>query len=319
MFYLFPYGRVSGGSSIAIYGSGEIGLSYLEQMKATGYCNVVCVADQQIIQSQLKESAQFVPANELSKYNFDTVVIASQKYNDEIYSSLLKAGINPSSIISFSSNEIILTTNHLRTPASFNWNNYYQHAESSAQYQFEHYIKPVLERYRSAICLTRVLDFACGKGRMAVSFVDISDSVVCADISTESIEHCKSRFSNKANVTYIVSEAHRISVEDSSISFLYSWDAMVHFRYKDLDVLLGEFFRVMSPGAFAFVHHSNLAALSLPEASEDWSLNPHFRSNVELADMARLALRHGFQIIEQSELDWSIPRLDGITVLRKDE
>lgn len=319
MFYLFPYGRVKAGSTIAIYGGGEIGLSYLEQINATGYCKVVCVLDRQIIQSQVKESVYFVPISELTRYRFDVVVIASQKYNDEIFSLLLEAGLNRNSIISFNSNEVIHSNNHLRTPASFNWNNYYENAESGAKNQFNNTIKPVLERYSDQINLMNVLDFACGKGRIAEYFVDISDSLACADISVDSIDYCKSRFFDKKNVTYIVSDTHYINMEDNSISFLYSWDAMVHFSYKDLDILFGEFFRIMSPGALAFIHHSNLSALSLSGASEDWSLNPHFRSNVDLADVARLALRCGFRVIEQFELDWSIAKLDGITVLRKEE
>lgn len=317
MFYLFPYGRISPNSSIVIYGGGEIGLSYLEQINATGYCKIVCVLDRQIIKPEVRESVHFATISELAQYRFDVVVIASQKYNDEIFSLLLDAGLDRNSIIPFNSNEVIRSNNNLRTPASFNWSNYYENAESGAKNQFNNTIKPVLERYYDQVNLTNVLDFACGKGRIAEYFVDVSDSLVCADVSIDSINYCKGRFLNKKNVTYIVSDAHYIHLEDNSISFLYSWDAMVHFSYKDLDILLGEFFRIMSPGAFAFIHHSNLSALCLSGVSEDWSLNPHFRSNVDLADIARLALRCGFRIIEQFELDWSIANLDGITILRK--
>lgn len=317
MFYLFPFGRIKPGSSIAIYGCGDIGQSYLEQLSLTNYCNVIFVTDQQIISERFLESNLFIPTSRIAHYDFDNIVVASRKYKDEIYEILISIGLSVDKIIPFEPLEIKFQYNRAKSPVSFDWSNYYNNAEAAAQTQFDTYIKPILVKYASQISFCRVLDFACGKGRIAEIFRKFSQLVICTDINEDSINHCRTRFANCKNVSCIVNEHSMIPLESDSVSFVYSWDAMVHFKYKDMDYFLGEFHRVMNEGAFAFIHHSNLASLIDFDASEDWINNPHFRSNINIKDVNRLAIRHGFEVIDQIEVDWDVKGLDGITVLRK--
>lgn len=43
--YLFPYEKIPQGSSIIIYGAGDVGQEYLKQMLLTGYADVACFLD----------------------------------------------------------------------------------------------------------------------------------------------------------------------------------------------------------------------------------------------------------------------------------
>ena len=43
--YLFPFGSVPSGSSIVIYGAGMVGQYFLQEIRQTGYCKVLAVAD----------------------------------------------------------------------------------------------------------------------------------------------------------------------------------------------------------------------------------------------------------------------------------
>ena len=43
--YLFPFGRVPQDSRIVIYGAGMVGQCFMQQVRATGYCEVIALAD----------------------------------------------------------------------------------------------------------------------------------------------------------------------------------------------------------------------------------------------------------------------------------
>lgn len=43
--YLFPYEKIHQRARIIIYGAGDVGQEYLQQMRITGYCEVVAFID----------------------------------------------------------------------------------------------------------------------------------------------------------------------------------------------------------------------------------------------------------------------------------
>lgn len=43
--YLFPFAKVKRGSKVVLYGAGRVGLSYLEQIVVSGFCEVCAIAD----------------------------------------------------------------------------------------------------------------------------------------------------------------------------------------------------------------------------------------------------------------------------------
>ena len=89
----------------------------------------------------------------------------------------------------------------------------------------------------------------------------------------------------------------------------------------DEGVLAGyarELARVLRPGAHAFLHHSNLAAM----AGEDGVLadeNPHWRDpQVSAEVVAEHSRRHGLQVVVQELVQWGVPfHSDCFTLLRR--
>ncbi len=73
--YLFPFEEIEKGSNIIIYGAGNVGQSFLGQIKMTGYCNVVAVADRAYDKYPYLGQKMIAP-DDISKEPFDKVVIA---------------------------------------------------------------------------------------------------------------------------------------------------------------------------------------------------------------------------------------------------
>lgn len=76
-FWLFPFGSVERESQIVIYGYGAVGKQYLEQIKKTNYCKVLCVAD--INYASIKSNVvEIISPNSIPDLeNYDYVVIAN--------------------------------------------------------------------------------------------------------------------------------------------------------------------------------------------------------------------------------------------------
>ena len=73
--YLFPYEKIPYASKILIYGAGDLGQDYLQQMVITGYCEVVAIVDR----NYSKYPQMIVPvisSDAIKDYQFDYVVIA---------------------------------------------------------------------------------------------------------------------------------------------------------------------------------------------------------------------------------------------------
>jgi ubiquinone/menaquinone biosynthesis C-methylase UbiE len=205
------------------------------------------------------------------------------------------------------------------------WTNYYKEAESAAERQFSRIIKPILDRHAD-INFEHTLDFACGFGRMANIFKKYSNSIVCCDINTVAISHCKERFSSKnsagmdCNFEFAINDTSlTLPFDNENFTFIYSWDAMVHFKYKWLDYYVKEFYRVSKKGSYVFIHHSNYGNVSPDnEKSENWSDNPSARANVTYQDVKFIAEKHGFIVVEQNITPWaSTDNMDCITLLHR--
>lgn len=164
-----------------------------------------------------------------------------------------------------------------------------------------------------------VLDFACGHGRIGEKFSALAHELILCDIRKEAIEFCRQRFHDRpknCRYTFLVNTDDTIPLPDSSVSFLYSWDAMVHFERQDLEPYLSEFSRILRKQGCGFIHHSNYGSLNDGERKE-WRENPHWRANVSASDVKDMCEEQGLVVVKQELLDWGVEQLDCITVFRK--
>lgn len=193
------------------------------------------------------------------------------------------------------------------------WSEYYDTAEAYASAQWctiESFLK---EPFNPDLSV--VLDFACGRGRIAERFAAISGRLICVDISQEAIAACRRRLAGRSDVECLVNGNGSIPVSSNSITFLYSWDSMVHFNNSELEEYCVEFQRILKPGGTGLIHHSNYAALSAED--RPWQANPESRAFVSAEDVRRIAEQHGLTIVKQQVIDWSQANLDCITVFKK--
>lgn len=184
-------------------------------------------------------------------------------------------------------------------------------------------IKPVLDRH--PIDFSRSADFACGYGRNADCLLPLADSVALIDVQQENIEHCRKKYAGNPKVDLVPCNGYDLSsVAADRFTFIYSFDALVHFPEEIIASYMPEFFRVMAPGGYAFLHHSNydadlvkLGPKGRKDKLGDFRKNPHWRNHMSAALFAGIAKRAGFEIAEQKIHDWGVPDLDCMTVLRK--
>lgn len=320
---MFPFDRVEKGATIAIYCAGEIGKSFLNQLSVVNYCQVAWLVDRKFESKEQHGNLVHLPPNLMDWLLPDQIVIASQAFENEISEYLLEQGVEPSKLIMIGDAQEmdVLDLIQVRlnaTPAGYDWGAYYKSAELVAQAQYQNFIKPILESLERELDYSNVLDFACGEGRIAELIKERCQHLQLVDSSEKAVEFCRERFAKYPHVQVHRNAAGSLPQADSSLSLIYSWDAMVHFSYKSLDFYLSEFSRILNVQGHVIIHHSNLANLVAKEdVFEQWNLNKGGRSNVSKEDIAFIANHHGFKIIRQEVVDWSLDGMDCISILIK--
>lgn len=98
--YFFPFAKVLQGSDIILYGAGEVGKKYYQQIMRTKYCRIVSWADRNFV--ELSAQGLSVEAPEAALENqFDYIVIANvlDTIREEIKSYLISRGVKAEAIV----------------------------------------------------------------------------------------------------------------------------------------------------------------------------------------------------------------------------
>ncbi len=87
--FLFPFPGVKKGSRVIVYGMGTYGQFLYRYLKETAFCQVVAAADRNY-QELLKQGLPVIAPEEISKYQYDAIVVAScfAKTTSAIYRDL---------------------------------------------------------------------------------------------------------------------------------------------------------------------------------------------------------------------------------------
>lgn len=164
--------------------------------------------------------------------------------------------------------------------------------------------------------LDKVIELGCGRGRHVNQYYSRANEITLVDILEKNITFCKDRFKDSKNIKYYQNNGFDLSeLPDESYSALFTYDAMVHFEMFDVYNYLKETYRVLKIGGMALFHHSNLAS-DYRQTFKD-SGNPGGRNFMSKELFAYLAYKAGFEIVEQQVIDWSLPGMDCITLVRK--
>lgn len=195
---------------------------------------------------------------------------------------------------------------------------YYASAEPFMESQWERTIWPII----SGSDFTSVLELAPGHGRNTEKLRRIAKSITLVDVNRNCIEACRKRFGQameSCSFHYFVNNGRSLSmVADESISFVYTFDSMVHFDKSVVREYVQEIARILQPGGKAFLHHSNYGSIA---PNSDWAHNPGNRSDMSAEIMRQYAQEQGleiaFQRLSGTQDGWGIDDLDVLTLLRR--
>jgi hypothetical protein len=129
----------------------------------------------------------------------------------------------------------------------------------------------IFPRIRQFIPAPTILEIAPGFGRWTQFLKGSCEQLIAVDVSPACVDRCKERFAADPHVRCYVNDGKSLAmVEDRSIDFAFSFDSLVHVEADIIAAYLDQLGRKLKPGAFAFLHHSNLGAYSnsiwLPKA-----------------------------------------------------
>jgi ubiquinone/menaquinone biosynthesis C-methylase UbiE len=178
---------------------------------------------------------------------------------------------------------------------------YFAAAERHMDEQWRELILPFLRLEASGVDCAVTVDLAAGRGRTAAKLLALAGRLHVVDLHPNNVEACRRRFGDDPRVAYHVTDGWSLPLRDSAATFLFCFDAMVHFDSDVVRAYLRETRRVLRPGGHAFLHHSNTVA----HPGGDFRAEPHWRNFMSAALLAHYALKEGLEVLRQQPLDWN--------------
>lgn len=168
-----------------------------------------------------------------------------------------------------------------------------------------------------------LVDLACGHGRHAARIIadpglQHPSRMILIDINSENVEYCRSRFVAEPRIQVLQNNGMDFApLKENSVSAVFCFDAMVHFECDCVELYIRDAFRILQPNGRALFHHSNYTS-----PGSTWLYNPHGRNFMSRELFAHVAMRAGFQIVNQVVMDWGegetlFPRLDCLSLVEK--
>ncbi len=184
---------------------------------------------------------------------------------------------------------------------------YYDEAEAAFASQWSHLLWPIVQ----GSDFSYTLEIAAGHGRNTAKLLSLADKVYAADINATNIAFLRERFGDEPKLQLIQNNGYEIKeIADASITFVYCFDAMVHFYPDVVRAYIKEFRRVMKPGARGFVHYSNNHA----DKTADYRDHPGWRNYMSREIFEGWLAEEGLRVIKSYYLkgmSWFIPEDDG--------
>ena len=159
---------------------------------------------------------------------------------------------------------------------------------------------------------SRLLELAPGYGRNTARLLEFAQEIHLVDVNESCIARCKERFAKyggPCQLFYHVNDGKSLSMLPADhFTFVYSWDAMVHFDRLVIREYLREFARVMSRAQRGLCI---IPITAMVNDSADWQKNPAWRSNMTRDLFREYAEQAGLKVTGQQTLDWEgIKELD---------
>ena len=195
---------------------------------------------------------------------------------------------------------------------SENWREtpYFEIAERHIDRQWSELIQPLM-----ADCdLSVVVDLAAGHGRNTEKLRHLAGKIYAIDVIEDHVRFCQARFAEDPRVECLVCDGVSLTgIADASVSFVYSFDSMVHFDSDVVRAYLMDIARALRPGGRGMCHHSNY----IDRPTGDFRDSPHWRNFMSRELFAHYCHMEGLSVVRSELVDWGIPDLDCITLFER--
>lgn len=192
----------------------------------------------------------------------------------------------------------------------------------------------LLPRIHTFLPADTILEVGCGYGRWTQFLKNYCSHLIAVDLSDECVAACRERFKDSPHVWCHCNDGTSLAmVSDSSVDFIFSFDALPLVDAPTIDAYLAQLPRVLTDNGVAFLHHSNLGAYPLHERLSKLQKltgvlrffgllekNVYWRdASLSAEGVARMAATHGLRCASQELIRWGTKRLfiDGFSVLEK--
>ena len=156
----------------------------------------------------------------------------------------------------------------------------------------------------------------------------LSQKIVGIDINPDNVQFLKDRFQNDFNLSFYVTNGVQVPPEvEEGVTFVYCFDAMVHFDKEIVGMYLQEAYRLMVPGAMGFIHHSQTPRCpvttengfcSNPDIIGNDPNNPHQRNVHSKEEFILQANGAGLNVLTQVDVSWGdYKAIDAISIIQK--
>jgi ubiquinone/menaquinone biosynthesis C-methylase UbiE len=274
------------------------------------------------------QPAALAAAHELDRSNFRKYLEASRAIRQRASPLLLQLGKQirderDVETIGAAIEEIVRWKTILEVGSAFNGGgrhpgHYFGDAEPHMERQWATIIWPIIKDSDFAC----TLEIACGHGRQTEYLRRHARELHLVDVNESCIQACRERFGQQkegCKFHYHVTDGNHLKmITDNSISFVCSWDSMVHFDKTVMGDYVREIARVLIPNGTAFLHHSNFGAL---RPNSDWKENHGTRGDMSAALFQTFARKHGlnmvFQRLSGTDDGWGMDNLDCLSLVAK--
>lgn len=197
---------------------------------------------------------------------------------------------------------------------------YYDKAEGFISNQWKNLVWPLIMKAD----FTDVLEIASGHGRNTALLLPLCQSFVASDINAENTDFLAHRFPEELSagrLSIVLNNGIDLAgIADASVSFIYSFDAMVHFDSDVVRAYIREAARVLKPGGTGFFHYSNVTA----DPSADYKRHPRWRNFMSQSLFNHWVIKEDMEVVHSVLAKWNVKVVahddgdtDALTYFRK--
>lgn len=166
-----------------------------------------------------------------------------------------------------------------------------------------------------------IVEIACGHGRITDFLRRHAGRLIGVDVTPKCVEACVARFADDKRCEFHVNDGTSLPmVEDASADLVFSWDSLVHVGHEVMQAYVREIARMLKPGGYAFIHHSNLGQQAhLLTGKEKTEVVAGRRASMSAEKMRADCAEVGLVCESQELLPWNHGTmwLDCISVIRR--